>query len=322
MRPLHYPFLNLFLVFLFLSTIIALSSSHWLMVWVALELNIISFLPIITASSHFQESESALKYFFFQALGSSALLLGSVNHPLSMLIIAGLVFKLGAAPFHFWFPTTTAGLPWPAVTLLITWQKLAPISLLIFSWSHLQSILLTLGLLGAVVGGLGGIAQTRLRPLLAYSSIGHMGWILAASSASPLLGMLYFIFYLVISSPLLVSLFISNTQLTRPSDLPLSHTTMIITAPCTLSLSGLPPLTGILPKILALTALSSILPAIILITGSIINLRYYLNFFISTLVSSPIQKYSLRRPTPLPLLLLTCIACLPLPSLLLLTLFL
>jgi NADH:ubiquinone oxidoreductase subunit 2 (subunit N) len=71
------------------------------MVWVALELNIISFIPLISSSGWLQEREAALKYLLFQAAGSRILLLGRINQLISTPILLGLRLKLGIAPFHF-----------------------------------------------------------------------------------------------------------------------------------------------------------------------------------------------------------------------------
>lgn len=146
------------------------------MIWIALELNIISFIPLLTHSSWLQETEAGIKYLLFQAMGSAFILLSAVNPALSILTTLGLLVKLGAAPFHFWFPSVISRISWTAAILLLTWQKIAPIRILITSSIEFgSSSLPLLGALGALIGGLGGLAQSRLRPMLAYSSVGHIG---------------------------------------------------------------------------------------------------------------------------------------------------
>lgn len=172
---INYPFINLFILTLVSRTFIAISSSHWLVVWLSLEINIISFIPMITSSSWLQESEGALKYLLFQALGSSLLLLNIVFPYTRILVLCGLLTKIGAAPFHFWFPSLIKSLPWFSAGILLTWQKLAPLRVVILSLNLPRALMSLLGAFGALVGGLGGITQSHLRPMLAYSSIGHIG---------------------------------------------------------------------------------------------------------------------------------------------------
>lgn len=290
-----YPFINLFLSTLFIRTIIALSSHHWLMVWMALELNIISFIPIISSSGWFQESESALKYLLFQAIGSSLILFGITGPALSSLTLIGLSIKLGVAPFHYWFPSVVKGIPWPSTTLLITWQKLAPIILITTSFNQ-QALLLTfLGLTSALVGGLGGIIQTQLRPLLAYSSIGHMGWMLTAAVYSPLTRFFYLLVYIFISLPIIWVSFNQNLQGIKERGKPMiaPHTVALITL--LISLGGLPPFLGFLPKLTVLLSINNILAPLILILGSLINLSFYLNIIFSLSLSFP------HRQSPSPI---------------------
>jgi NADH:ubiquinone oxidoreductase subunit 2 (subunit N) len=85
------------------------------------------------------------------------------------------MIKLGMAPFHFWLPHVIGGIRWVSCVVLSVWQKVGPIFILrsfVFSW---RLYIFIFAALGAIVGGVGGINQSQLRVLLAYSSIGHMG---------------------------------------------------------------------------------------------------------------------------------------------------
>lgn len=87
---------------------------------------------------------------------------------------------MGIFPFHFWFPGVIAGLPWLSCLFLSTWQKVGPLFLIIsllevnlITWLLLTFCVVASG--SRLLGGLGGINQTQVRALLAYSSIGHLG---------------------------------------------------------------------------------------------------------------------------------------------------
>lgn len=308
------PYINFFFFTIASSTIIAISSSHWLIVWLSLEINMISFIPIVCSSNWFQEQEGGLKYLLFQAFGSSLLLISTVWPAIYTLGLLGLLLKLGAAPFHFWFPQVIKSLSWGAAALLITWQKIAPLSLVIFSFSNQSSLLLLIGTVGAFVGGAGGLAQTHFRALLAYSSISHIGWIIATSTAAPFIAIIYFLFYLFISLPIIWSSFSAFTGSISKKPTTKAHFLLSLTLPCVLSLSGLPPFTGFFPKIIALFTFSSFIVPLLLILGSLINLAYYLNFFFSFFFHR--STFTAPPSSPAPSFFLTglsTLACTPIP---------
>lgn len=305
----QYPFLILFIFTLTSRSLIAISSSHWLIVWISLEINIISFIPIISSSSWLQESEGAIKYLLFQALGSSLILLGSLFPTFNILILFGLLTKLGAAPFHFWFPSIIKRIPWPTSALLLTWQKIAPMIILISSFSR-RRVLFIFGALRALVGGLGGLTQTHLRPLLAYSSIGHIGWMVATTPVSPLISTITLIFYIIISLPVVWCAFLTNTQtLIKKRTV---YIIFFIILPCILSLSGLPPFIGFFPKLFALFSFTNPIVPLCLILGSLLNLGYYLNFFFFYYISSTPTSIINTTPAPFILFILSWLACSPL----------
>ena len=106
------PYICLFSFTLILGSILALRGNHWIFIWIGLELNLISFIPLLTSSHVNQEAEAAMKYFIAQALGRGLLLLGALSllssphlplNPLfyNILLIIGLLIKLGLPPCHF-----------------------------------------------------------------------------------------------------------------------------------------------------------------------------------------------------------------------------
>ena len=312
-----HPFFSLFTAVLFTRTIIALSAHHWLIIWIALELNIISFIPIISSSSWFQESEAALKYLLFQALGSVLLLMGAINPICQLITLLGLLIKRGVAPFHFWFPSVIKRIPWPTAALLITWQKVAPLRITLSFFPSIPDILIIVGLIRAIIGALGGLNQTHLRSLLAYSSIGHIGWIISAARVSPSIALLYLAIYIFISLPTIwVSFKAGVTQLKKTFGL-IKQDYIQILLPLLLSLGGLPPMLGFIPKILVLSSIAPA-PRLILILASLINLSYYLNFlFIAYLNQASGKRKEISTPIPLSLLTTTAVSPLPLGLLLL-----
>nr|BAJ09654.1 NADH dehydrogenase subunit 2 [Cerithidea djadjariensis] len=310
----------MFLIVMVFGTMFSLSSPHWLGIWAGLEINLIGFLPILVYQKSVLESESAVKYFIIQALGSSFLIFGSLfGYSLtlsweslgfmfasgflgSVFLSLGLLLKMGVFPFHFWFPGVMAGLSWLSCLLLATWQKIAPafLMLAVLDASLLYSVFLFFCLLGAgssIIGGIGGLNQTQIRALLAYSSIGHMGWILFASCYGESGMKVYFSIYIIISVCVFSSLWILDSGnlidvgSTGKSDSKASFSFMTML----LSLGGLPPLLGFISK---WTVISSAMTAspwgilFFLVLGSLMSLFYYLSLFFSEVLSLKIKLLS------------------------------
>nr|QOW07339.1 NADH dehydrogenase subunit 2 [Costapex baldwinae] len=306
------PFSYMFLAVMGVGTLFSISSMHWLGIWAGLELNLIGFLPMLTYQKSTSESESAVKYFVIQALGSGLLILGSlITYSMSftwdlydfwgesklglVIMIAGLCLKLGLFPFHYWLPSVMAGLPWMSCLLLATWQKLAPlfliVSLLEMSRSYMLIFVFCFIASGsALIGGLGGINQTQIRALLAYSSISHLGWMAYAALHSEWVMKMYLVIYIIISLSMFMSLWYSDLgTMKNISNMSFFSFMQMSVMILLLSLSGLPPMLGFISKWLVIMAGSQgslVLILSFLILGSLMSLFYYLSLFFSLLLST------------------------------------
>lgn len=303
-----FPISSLFFFFtLLIGTLLSISSTSWFGAWIGLELNLISFIPLITNKINPYSSESALKYFLIQALASTLIILSRcliihISIFASIVISTALLLKLGAAPFHFWFPQVIEGLSWLQTIILITIQKLAPIiliSYLVSSSMIAQTIILS-AILSAYVGALGGLNVIKLRKIIAFSSINHISWILVALTINDIIWLTYFSFYVIISSSI-VFFFHSLQSNSIPDLVSSNHSSLFsaLTIPLSLlSLGGLPPFTGFLPKwIIIQTILSNniYIPLLFLLSSALITLYFYLRILIPyILISTPISSYNLK----------------------------
>nr|YP_009239934.1 NADH dehydrogenase subunit 2 [Leptodius sanguineus]AMN14568.1 NADH dehydrogenase subunit 2 [Leptodius sanguineus] len=314
-----FPVSSMFFLFsLFLGSLLSISSSSWFGAWIGLELNLLSFIPLIAIKMNPYTSEAALKYFLTQALASTLIIMSSclflfTPNLSSPLILMALLLKLGAAPFHLWFPQVMEGLMWPQAVLLLSIQKLAPmilISYLLISPTTTQIIILS-AILSAVVGGLGGLNTTKLRKIMAFSSINHMAWLLTAICINDTAWTMYFLFYVSISTSVIIFFFFF--QATTISDLLASNrltlfSTLMIPLSL-LSLGGLPPLTGFIPKWLMIQFMLStnmIIPLFFLLSSTLVTLYFYLRITIPfILFLSPSLSFNIKLlPKHTPLLLL------------------
>lgn len=301
------PFLISSTSIIIIRSIIVVSRTNWLFLWAALELNLLRFVPILINSKKNQETEATVKYFLVQALGSSVLLMRRIslwfninipNQLMSTLIFIALILKIGIAPCHIWYPSVITSISWIAALILSTWQKLAPLIIisLIFTKS-ISLIIFVLARLNAIVGGIIGINQSHLRTIIAYSSITHIGWIISLiASNKPILTISYFIFYSLIICPIFIIFHIKQTTNTNSTNKLTSYSPryQIILPILLLSLGGLPPLTGFIPKWITISTLAHISPTttIILITGAIINTYFYLTIIFNILLRiKPLNLY-------------------------------
>ena len=286
------PTRALFMITLILGTVLALSSSSWLGCWVGLEINLLSFIPLINKKSQFA-AEAALKYFLVQALASAILLMSallaswqinlpSVDYgpPINLRLIIGtaLLLKIGAAPLHFWFPGVIEGLDWFNNLVLITWQKIAPFILLSYVISN-NSMFFCVIALSVLFGAVGGLNQTSLRKLMAYSSINHLGWIIAALMFSSSYWILYFSTYALIRASIV--LIFNHRNLSHTLQIYNLHNNKILNLLlfCNLlSLGGLPPFLGFLPKWLVIQSMvyQGYLPlALFMVCFTLVALYFY-----------------------------------------------
>nr|YP_002154570.1 NADH dehydrogenase subunit 2 [Iso hawaiiensis]BAG69260.1 NADH dehydrogenase subunit 2 [Iso hawaiiensis] len=303
------PFILATLLFaLGLGTTITFASSHWLLAWMGLEMNTLAIIPLMIQQHHPRAVEATTKYFLTQATAAAMLLFASVTnawvsgqwdiqqmtHPLPTTIITlALALKIGLAPVHAWLPEVLQGLDLTTGLILSTWQKLAPFALLLQITSPDHTILIILGLASTLIGGWGGLNQTQLRKILAYSSIAHLGWMILVIQFSPSLTLLTLLTYFVLTfSTFLVFKLTKSTTINMLATSSNKAPVVASLAPLILlSLGGLPPLTGFLPKWLILQELAKqdlALTATLAALSALLSLYFYLRLsYAMTLTMSP-----------------------------------
>nr|YP_010946531.1 NADH dehydrogenase subunit 2 [Episymploce torchaceus]WGO57249.1 NADH dehydrogenase subunit 2 [Episymploce torchaceus] len=289
----------LFLTTLISGIMITISSNSWLGAWMGLEINLLSFIPVMSSNENIFTTEASLKYFLVQALASSILLFFIISKTIledmfslinsvssSMIMTTPLLLKGGAAPFHWWFPSVMEGLNWSNCFILMTLQKIAPLILISYSLK-LSMFYTTIIVLSVVVGSIGGYNQISIRKILTYSSINHMGWMLAAMLLGENFWLMYFLIYSILTltiisiiSPFNIS-FINQTFLLN-NDNPIMKFLLFTSL---LSLGGLPPFLGFLPKWLIIQSMiinKMSFIVTIMVVLSLITLYYYLRISYSS----------------------------------------
>nr|YP_010960419.1 NADH dehydrogenase subunit 2 [Caulolatilus cyanops]WNH37783.1 NADH dehydrogenase subunit 2 [Caulolatilus cyanops] len=291
-----------------LGTTITFASSHWLLAWMGLEINTLAILPLMAQHHHPRAVEATTKYFLTQATAAAMLLFASttnawmtgqweiqqMSHPLPItMITAALALKIGLAPLHSWMPEVLQGLDLTTGLVMSTWQKLAPFALLLQIQTANPTMLVALGLTSTLVGGWGGLNQTQLRKILAYSSIAHLGWMTLVLQFSPSLTLLTLITYFIMTfSTFLVFKLNKATNINALATAWTKAPAITALAPLVLlSLGGLPPMTGFMPKWLILQELTKqdLAPtATLAALTALLSLYFYLRLsYAMTLTMSP-----------------------------------
>nr|YP_010957083.1 NADH dehydrogenase subunit 2 [Pleuronichthys coenosus]WMY90345.1 NADH dehydrogenase subunit 2 [Pleuronichthys coenosus] len=324
-----------------LGTTLTFASSHWLLAWMGLEINTLAILPLMARHYHPRSVEATTKYFLTQATAAATLLFATMTnawltgqwdiqqmtHPFpTTMIVVALAMKIGLAPVHSWLPEVLQGLDLTTGMILSTWQKLAPFALLMQVQMTNPTPLIILGLLSTLVGGWGGLNQTQLRKILAYSSIAHLGWMMLILQFSPTLTLLTLLTYfaMTLSMFLIFKMNKATTINTLATSWSKTPALTALTPLVLLSLGGLPPLTGFMPKWLILQELTKqdlATLATLAALSALLSLYFYLRLsYAMTLTmfpnnpagTTPWRLRSLQPTLPLATFTATTILLLPL----------
>ena len=308
-----------------LGMMLMVSASSFLSLYMGLELQSLA-LYVLAAFNrdHLRSTEAGLKYFVLGALSSGMLLYGisliygftgttsfaaiaTVTHGGApslgvifgiVFLIAGLAFKVGAVPFHMWTPDVYEGAPTPITAYFATAAKVAALCLflrailipfpdLIHQW---RQIIIFISVLSMALGAIAAIGQTNIKRLMAYSSIGHMGYALLGLAAGTSLGVRGVLIYLAIYVFTNLGVFAciqamkrGGKQVESISDLAgLARTDLklaLVFGMLFVSLAGVPPFAGFFAKwyvFVAAIQAGLIWPSVLGVLSSAIGLVYYL----------------------------------------------
>nr|YP_010004119.1 NADH dehydrogenase subunit 2 [Prioneris clemanthe]QNR01225.1 NADH dehydrogenase subunit 2 [Prioneris clemanthe] len=288
-----------FIFMLFFSTLISISSNSWLGCWIGLEINLLSFIPLISSKNNLLETEASLKYFLTQSIASINFLFSillkmilfknyNIDNFISIMINSSLLMKMGSAPFYFWFPNIMEGLNWMNCFIIMTWQKISPMILLSYYMNN--NFIMIIMILNVMIGAMSGFNQTSIRKLMAFSSINNLGWLMASMMISENIWLMYFIFYSFFNSILCFLFFMLNifyiNQIINFNLIYFSKISLLINF---FSLGGLPPFLGFFPKWIVINFLiynNMFIISFLFIMSSLIMLFFYIRIiYISLLLN-------------------------------------
>ncbi len=314
------------LLFSTLGMMLMISANNLMSMYLAIELQSLSlYVAAAIKRDSISSAESGVKYFILGALSSGILLYGfsliygfsgsmsfndinfyllkyeSLNLGLIfglVFVMVGLAFKVSAVPFHMWTPDVYEGAPNSITAFFAIVPKIAAVALIFrfclvpfenfyFEWSQ---IVLFLSVASMFLGAIAAIAQTNIKRLLAYSSIGHIGYILIALVSANNDGVkaasIYMFSYIIMNIAIfaiILSIRVKNEYLVKISDLKgLSKTNPIVSLLISiimLSMAGIPPFIGFFGKFyifIAAIQKELYILSILGVIASVISAFYYL----------------------------------------------
>nr|YP_010580366.1 NADH dehydrogenase subunit 2 [Lema decempunctata]UZS91157.1 NADH dehydrogenase subunit 2 [Lema decempunctata] len=292
---------SLFFSTMIFSTLMAISSYSWFSIWISLEINLLSIIPLMTDSSNSFSSESALKYLITQIFASIILLFSIIAlmkiqeyllvlplNMFNMMLNTSLLIKMGAAPFHFWVPEVAEGLNWNLNFLMLTWQKIAPIIILMY-FLNSNFFLMIVIVVSSMVSGIMGLNQLSLRKIMAYSSINHLAWMLGSILSSYSTWLIYFLIYSITSLLIMKTFHYLNILYLSQlyNSLEKNKFLIILISLLFFSMAGIPPFLGFFPKwliIMNLTYMNQFMTTFLMIIFTLIVLSFYLRLIIYPLM--------------------------------------
>nr|YP_010718956.1 NADH dehydrogenase subunit 2 [Nematus hequensis]WDQ45602.1 NADH dehydrogenase subunit 2 [Nematus hequensis] len=300
----------LFFITMIFSTMISINSNSWINAWMGMEINLMSFIPLMMSSNKKKSSNSTMIYFIVQAMASSLILLSTLLMKIEInlvklnmmysLIQFSLLMKLGAAPLHWWTPKIFMNLNWKIGFNFLTWQKIAPIMLLNTSINN--NLMIYMMMISSILtGAILGMNQTMIKLIMIYSSINHMGWMLMALMMNMSLMIMYFIIYSMMN--LMICLLMNNMNIDYLNQLFKNNNQnlffKILTLSMFLSLGGMPPFLGFMPKLAILITMMNnnlMMESMLFISMAMLTLSFYMNPMLAMFLSTKFStKWSLKN---------------------------
>nr|YP_010381696.1 NADH dehydrogenase subunit 2 [Augilina triaina]UDL72071.1 NADH dehydrogenase subunit 2 [Augilina triaina] len=281
----------MFLMILTTSTIMVYSSSSFLMTWMSMEINLISFLPIVTKSKKLKDQ--SMKYFIIQSLSSLTMLLSvimnlKIKTPINFenLLMMSLMMKMGLIPFHLWIISFMEKLSWTNCFLMNTIQKMTP-TLIIPQMINFKITLMPM-ILSLLVAPIMMLKTNSMKKIISYSSIYNSPWMIYSMFISKKFFLMFFSIYMILNFMLMSKLKFYNimflNQITEKNLLTKMNLSINL-----ISMSGMPPMLGFFPKWMILNKMNEL--------SYFISMSMLVSTFISTFIYIKILSSSMMNQT-------------------------
>ena len=261
--PAFYSFLRLIVI----SCILAFSRANWFTSWMAMEVVLLSFIPIFNYN---KETRAAIKYFIIQLIGSLFFLCGTMIGYFFIVTIR-LLLKLGLGPFFMWVPVVIIEMSWVSIFLLRTFQKLPALAVCLTPLAY-PTYIYMLAVLSIIIAAILGVNETKLRKIMAFSSIIHTSYLYMSVMYNVITTIFFFPLYFF--SLLLLILKFNVKDLSSLQDLSTINVNILV-----FNIIGIPPLPIFYIKVLFIGLIRGFIRYILLLR-IIISAFMYINMVI------------------------------------------
>nr|WOW99139.1 NADH dehydrogenase subunit 2 [Tropiduchidae sp. 1 WQW-2023a] len=297
----------MFMMILISSTLMMLSSTKMMFSWMMMELNFISFIPMMAKSNKMMDQ--TMKYLIIQSMASSIMVMSMILSSMtetklksSMMMMTSLMMKMGMIPFHLWMPMVMNSMNWNMCTMMATWQKLAT-TMAITQMSSIKMLIIPMCLLliipmclSLTMGAATMTNQKSTKKMMAYSSISNSPWMIYSMMMSKSQFMMMFLTYCTLTI-IIMNSFKKNNILYKSQITNLMKKKKMEIMMNILSMSGMPPFTGFIPKMMIIS--SSINQSMVItasmIISSILSSFSYMKFTSNVMMTNSSQKKSTKK---------------------------
>uniref|UniRef100_UPI0030E28CC8 NADH dehydrogenase subunit 2 n=1 Tax=Ctenothrips transeolineae TaxID=3045420 RepID=UPI0030E28CC8 len=248
----------IFILSLISSMIICMSTNSFLGIWMSMEINLFSFIPLISMNNMMNSEKSTTLYFLIQSISSTIILFSMIYMNLTiylkdfmiMILLMGMFMKLSLFPFHFWMISMLEGLTWDLCFILMTIQKIIPLFSMMLIIN--KKIIIILCILNSCLSSINGMSMFSMRKIMGFSSMNNLSLILISLMMSKKMFKIYFFIYVLMTLMCTkmfkvynINFLFQTMNMYKYNKINNLNMLMVI-----LSMAGIPPFLGFMPKLL------------------------------------------------------------------------
>nr|QPN50048.1 NADH dehydrogenase subunit 2 [Lycorma delicatula] len=299
----------MFIMTMTMSIMMTMSSNSMMFSWMSMEINLISFLPLLKKSN--KMNEQSMKYLIIQSMSSSIMMTSMIinaiiNCPIneSILMMMSILMKMGMIPFHLWVPSIMQMMSWEMCMMMMTMQKMIP-TIIATQMTSIKLMMMSM-IMSMIMAPISGMKQTSLKKLMAYSSISNSPVMIFSLMISKQQFIFLLIMYTTINLTMMNTFKKNNINFLNQINNQTNLTKMSLMM-SSLSMSGMPPTLGFLMKWMIMKSTICMTPMIplIMLISSILSTFMYLNMMIPTMTKSNKLKMKklMKKESIIPIIL-------------------
>nr|QPN52115.1 NADH dehydrogenase subunit 2 [Lycorma delicatula] len=299
----------MFIMTMTMSIMMTMSSNSMMFSWMSMEINLISFLPLLKKSN--KMNEQSMKYLIIQSMSSSIMMTSMIinaiiNCPIneSILMMMSILMKMGMIPFHLWVPSIMQMMSWEMCMMMMTMQKMIP-TIIATQMTSFKLMMMSM-IMSMIMAPISGMKQTSLKKLMAYSSISNSPVMIFSLMISKQQFIFLLIMYTTINLTMMNTFKKNNINFLNQINNQTNLTKMSLMI-SSLSMSGMPPTLGFLMKWMIMKSTICMTPMIplIMLISSILSTFMYLNMMIPTMTKSNKLKMKklMKKESIIPIIL-------------------